>query len=251
MLSNIYAQLELRFELFRATTPKYTAYSYKTITSTNDDTSTAARVLRGSSRTAKVLTHVDVDAALRASTFTRVELVAKLNQWNDDGRIDLKAGGVMNIYRVLKVMPDNATQKQKIIDALYEELELREQQELARMKQVIDLVTGTSCFALTLAQHFGDALPDDRQGCGHCTWCLTSQPVERVSRAQKPWDAVAFSRILAACKERDDPRFLTRIAFGITSPRITSSKLSSQPIFGSMAEQDFMVCEKVQILSTA
>ena len=40
---------------------------------------------------------------------------------------------------------------------------------------------------------------------------------------------------------RDDARLLARVAFGITSPRVTAMKLSKNPVFGSMATSDFMV----------
>ena len=240
-MNNIYAQLELRFGLVRATTPKYTSYSYKSLANTSKDTSAPATAIRKVAKTAKVKTNVDVDAAARTGIATREQVVAKLNDWHDRKLIDLDAKGVVNIYRILKHLPSTAAEKQRIIDALYKELEVREQQELQRMEQVIGLITGKKCFALELSQHFGDSLPDQKHECGSCTWCKSKTPVQKVMQPEKAWDSKAFFAVLNACPDRDDPRFLARIAFGISSPRITQAKLSHHHVFGSMDGHDFMV----------
>ena len=58
--------------------------------------------------------------------------------------------------------------------------------------------------------------------------------------AQGVPDAARIQEILDACPERDDPRLLARMAFGITSPRLTAGKWStSHPLFGSMVYADF------------
>ena len=123
----------------------------------------------------------------------------------------------------------------------YKDLEVREQQDLARMKSTIDFITGDACFARTLAAHFGDSLPDRRQKCGHCTWCEKKRPVERVTPPKRVWDSKAFFKVLEACGARDDPRYLARIVFGIGSPRVTAEKMNKSPVFGSMEDHDFMV----------
>lgn len=166
--------------------------------------------------------------------------MTKLNEWHDEKIIDLQTAGVIHIYRIMNKLPSKAKEKQDIIDKLYRELELREQQDLQRMKQVTDLITGDECFSKALAQYFGDTLPGGAQTCGRCTWCDTKKPVEKVIPPRRDWDSKAFSAVLKACPERDDPRYLARVAFGITSPRVTQAKLSKSPVFGSMEDHDFM-----------
>nr|POE63033.1 atp-dependent dna helicase recq [Quercus suber] len=241
VLGNIYAQLELRFELLRATTPKYTSYTFKHIQPSDYDKSPAAEAIRKHSKKASVWTTLDMDAALKAGTVSRAEVVAKLNHWNDSGYIELKAAGVVNIYRVLKPSPATAHEQQAIIDLLYKELEARELQDLDRMNQVTRLVTGSRCLARCLAEHFGDSLPDEAKECGQCTWCETHLVVSSVTPAQAIWDPQAFSAIVEAVPDRDDPRYLARVAFGISSPRITSNKLNMHRVFGSMGHHDFEV----------
>ncbi len=90
------------------------------------------------------------------------------------------------------------------------------------------------------AAYFGDEeiVPDGM--CGQCTFCLAGQGVEFEPIAQAVPDATRIKQILGACPERDDPRLLARMAFGITSPRLTGGKWSTyHPLFGSMVDTDF------------
>ena len=56
--------------------------------------------------------------------------------------------------------------------------------------------------------------------------------------------ALNIRGVLDACPDRDDPLFLARIAFGISSPRITMSKLSKNHVFGSLAGEDWSMLVK-------
>lgn len=225
----------------RATTPKYTSYTYKILKPTNHDTSAAATTIRKFSKKATKWTTVDLDVASKASIVSRAELVIKLNHWNESRLIELKAGGVINVYRVLKPLPSSRHEQQTLIDLLYKELEVREMQDLDRMEQVTKLVTGSECFSKSLAKHFGDGLTNDAQECGHCVWCETHQAIPDVKPAAVPWNSDAFFKVLEAVPDRDDARFLARIAFGISSPRVTATKFNGHQVFGSMEDHDFVV----------
>lgn len=118
VLSNVFAQLELRFGLLRATTPKYTSYSYKSLKSFFWDKSPAATAVQRYSKVAKTVTNVDVDEAARSSGLFRPDIVAKLNDLNDNRFIELRTGGVLNIYRIMKPLPITPAERNNIIDAL-------------------------------------------------------------------------------------------------------------------------------------
>jgi len=77
--------------------------------------------------------------------------------------------------------------------------------------------------------------------CGHCTWCETHKAVVLGKVAPVEINYPAIDAILRKCSARDDPRFLARIAFGITSPRVTAMRLSRSPVYGSLDDHDFMV----------
>ena len=104
---------------------------------------------------------------------------------------------------------------------------------------MLKLITGRACFSHALAQHFGDDLPTGKKDCGHCTWCLTHQPVVQKIPPKGPFNNARFKAILNTVADRDDPRLLAKIAFGIASPRITKLKLGRSPLFGSMDDHDF------------
>lgn len=227
--------------MLRATTPKYSKYSYVPLQATIGDATPAAKAVHNASKKAKKYSHIDVDAAARQSGLSRADIVSKLNTWHDERLIDLQVAGVVNIFRVLKELPKKKAEQQKIIDNLYKDLVNREQQDLERMKEVIDLITGSQCYSKALSQHFGDVLPGEGDACGHCTWCETKRPVQKVESPRREWDSKAFFSVLEACTDRDDPRMLARVAFGISSPRITQAKLHNSPVFGSMEDHDFMV----------
>lgn len=55
-------------------------------------------------------------------------------------------------------------------------------------------------------------------------------------------DPALLQLVLNACLDRDDPRLLARLAFGISSPRLTAAKLTSKcPAYGCMVGVDFNV----------
>ena len=242
-LNLLYAQLELRFELLRAITPKYSKYSYKpsdqfTDYASSDRDPIAKVILRDS--TGKINKIVNVDNVSTIARVKREDVVRKLQGWNDQGIIKLEAKGVVHRYRMIKPFPKSRQDIQRLIDTAYRQMETREEDDLRRCKQVIELITSPKCFALALATHFGD----EASVCGKCQFCLTGKSVHMVDSTIKkaPVDDRRVKAILAACKARDDPRLLARIAFGISSPRVTQEKCGTKnPVFGSMGDCDFDV----------
>jgi hypothetical protein len=244
-LKNIYAQLELTHELIRATTPIYTKYQFKpgpyyTAKSASDN-SPAAKAVAKYSKPAKIWTLMDVEAAAKQSGVPRSQIVRKLNDWNQNNVLELKPGGVQDNYKVTGSLPKTADEIEKLTDAIYSVLENREKEDLERTEQMLGLITKPACFSKSLAQHFGDDLPRKRKECGHCSWCSTHNAVVRDVPPPVKFNDSAFKAILAQVPDRDDPRLLARIAFGITSPRVTKLKLSRHAVFGSMDDHAFMV----------
>jgi hypothetical protein len=126
----------------------------------------------------------------------------------------------------------------------------REEQDLQRTKDVIDLVTDESCLSRGLAKYFGDDSEGLSPECGHCSWCEKHQPITIVPRQPASEEKAAVGRILSAVPERDDPRFLARIAFGIKSPRITALKYDKKPFFAALWEHDFPVSKQSLVVGS-
>ena len=246
------AHLELRFELIRAVTPKYSSYSY--VRSSNFDSMTAdntkvTAALKKSSKLAKRLTHVDVDQAAKIGGIQRAEAVRRLQEWHDSGAIELRPSGVINRFRVLKKFPHGESAKSEMITAIYAQIEAREKSDMDRVRAVIDLITANSCTSRGLAKHFGDEASTKPEGCGHCGFCLTGSSAmliqEDKQQRNHPIDEEKIKRILSATKVRDDTRFLARVAFGISGPRVTAEKLAKDPVFGCMDGCNFEVMKGV------
>ena len=244
-LKNIYAQLEVTHGLVRAVTPIYTKYSYKTgpayASTTRSDKSKAATAILNGSKKASKLIHIDVDTTASKYGLLRTDIIHKLNDWNEEEAIELKPSGVINVYKVLARLPQTSQEINNLVNAIYSLLQSRESQALARTDEVLALITSPACFSQSLAQHFGDSLPDGKKECGHCTWCLEHKAVISEKSPPVPFNKAAFKAILKKVQDRDDARFLARIAFGIRSPRITKLKLGKDPIFESMADHEFPV----------
>ncbi|KAF7872403.1 hypothetical protein EAF04_003324 [Stromatinia cepivora] len=246
VLGGLYAQLELTHGLIRAITPLYQKYSYvaddsRYCAKIASDRSLAAVAIAACGEKKSRLHHIDVDTAAHRYNIGRNEIIAKLGEWNAEGILELKPSQVLNVYEVTKPLPKTASEIEKLAKAIHTTMETREQQALERMDKILQLITGKACFSKKLAEHFGDELPDGKEECGHCQWCLTHKPVEIQLPPPVPFNEIAFRDILSIIPDRDDPRFLARVAFGISTPRVTTMKLGRSPIFGSMEDHEFMV----------
>ncbi|KAI0405162.1 ATP-dependent DNA helicase recQ [Xylaria palmicola] len=242
-LGIILATIELRFGLIRAITPEYSSYQFEAgpgyTSRIAQDKSPEARAIAAHSEKKIKLYRIDVNVAARAAGLIRVNLVRKLNEFNDKGLIKLKASGVVNRYKVLKELPTTPKAVGAITDHLHAEMESREADAMKRFQAVCDLLTGGRCFARAITEYFGMELPDGKAECGHCTPCLTGRPAVLPPKPSPPVNLPAIRAILAACDVRDDPRFLARVAFGIKSPRVSQLKLDKSDVFGSLEDHDF------------
>ncbi|TPX19052.1 uncharacterized protein E0L32_011296 [Thyridium curvatum] len=242
-LSVIYASLELRFDLIRATTPEYKEYKFEATSKyypiVKNDKSPAGQAIFTGSRKAAKYHHIDVKEVAKAKGLQRNDIVKKLNVFESCGALKLTASGVENRYRILKPLPKTRKEIDVLVDKLHADLEQREKDALRRLEEVTELITGRQCYALALTQHFGMELPDGKETCGHCSFCLTKEAITLPALPSKSVDHAAIERILAATDIRDDPRFLARVAFGIKSPRVGKLKLDKDPVFASLADHNF------------
>jgi len=159
------AQLELRFELMRAVTPKYSVYKYSK--SPSFESSTTRLLQRWK--------HIDANSVPRASGLTRQEAVRKLHEWHDTGAIELQLSVVVHRFHALRHLVRvsgtklNATVSESIYVQIEERRREREKKDLQRIQSVIDLVSSPSCIS-RLAEPFSDddPVPEGRCRCRHC-----------------------------------------------------------------------------------
>ncbi|OCH96064.1 ATP-dependent DNA helicase [Obba rivulosa] len=244
VLNLCYAQLELDYNYIRAITPFFSFYdisaSSKGMQAILTDNSEAAQIIRRYWRPKGGGYQIDVVNAAEWGKVDRVELARTISGWEMDGHITSKATQIRARYLVINPMPKTTDSIKELADKIYQRMLAREEEAVQKLRQVIDFATGDDCLAHALATYFGnpDAVPEGM--CGQCQFCATGSGVDFNTEVSAVADSGRIQHILQACPERDDPRLLARMAFGITSPRLTAGKWStSHPLFGSMVDVDF------------
>lgn len=246
-LSIIYATLELHYGLFRAITPEYSTYKFEAMPSyypiIKKDDSREAKAIRENAKKKTKYHDVDIAATCKNSGVGRFDIVRKLNDLDTRGVVKLQTTGMEYRYQIEKDLPDTNDGINEIIDKVLADLQGREKDAIHRGQQVMDLITGAKCFARALAEHFGMGLPNGQISCGHCTFCMTKTPVQPPARRVQVTTAATIQPVLKEIDIRDDARLLTRVAFGIKSPRVTQLKLDKTPVWQSLADHDFDVSD--------
>ncbi|KAM7208350.1 P-loop containing nucleoside triphosphate hydrolase protein [Naviculisporaceae sp. PSN 640] len=249
-MAAIYSTLELTFGLLRATTPEYVSCiffvkpSYHSVMQ-RDPSPTMTALKQHARKLPKPGQYeLNIRQAAAICGVSVIDLRKKLESLQEAGHIDVRVSGIEQRYFIVKAFPHSRQETDEIIDKIYANELAKERDYLERGQQVMDLITGSKCFALALADYFGMGLPDKEDGCGHCVFCETGKPVQMPRRPHGgPVTAATIQRILRVTPIRDDPRFLTRIAYGISSPRIKDEKLhlKKKGVFRSLLHYDFDV----------
>ncbi len=243
VVQTLLTYLELAGHL-QAGTPFYSRYSFQPLKSSQEILAKfegerrefLAQVLK-QSRKAKIWFHVDLDQASQAIGQPRDRIVRAFDYLAEQRLIELRAEGVRQTYRRLQAPGDlNA-----LADELYRRLVEREQREIGRLEQVLELAARDGCHTAMLAEHFGEQLA---KPCGHCSWCRNSrQPVKLLPRREAPIDDALWRRAMTLVGEKRDvlgePRALARFLCGLSSPRLSAAKLGGNPLFGAMSQTPF------------
>jgi ATP-dependent DNA helicase RecQ len=183
---------------------------------------------------------VDPEALARIMGEPRDRVIRALEVLAERGHAELTASDLRHRYtRAL----DTKLDIEELTRELTQRFSRREEQEIVRIGQVVELAT-TPCHTNALVAHFGElrAAP-----CGHCTGCLATAPAEprprpKSTAPQPIEDAVADSlrQLVAAHSEvLAEPRQVARLLCGLPSPSLTRSKLSRHALFGSMVDRRF------------
>ncbi|KAG2154770.1 ATP-dependent DNA helicase [Suillus clintonianus] len=241
VLGLCYAQLELDYNYIRAVTPFYSQYNISSRTADGWQ-----KVLGDKSEAAKTIKmywspryQIDLVVAAQQSGQNRGDLARKISDWELSGWVNAKPSQVRARYKIVNPLPKEQEDIVNIAEMMYKRMLDREEEAIVKLRQVIDFAIDDECLAQGLASYFGDGtIPTGL--CGSCTFCQTGDRITFESGAAARPDPMKIKAILNACPERDDPRLLARMAFGVTSPRLTAGKWStSHALFGSMVEVDF------------
>jgi ATP-dependent DNA helicase RecQ len=183
---------------------------------------------------ASVWFSIDVAKAAETLREPRDRIVAALDYLDQQGDLVLETTGVRNGYRITKRVEDLPA----VVDALFDRFVTREQNDIARIHNVIDLAESTSCLTQTLLEYFGE----QRDPCGHCDRCagvagkpLGGTPASLTDSDRQTIRAVASERHKALATARQMTRFLC----GVTSPASSRAKLRTHKSFGALIHVPF------------
>ena len=178
---------------------------------------------------------VDAAAAARKLEVDRMQVVRSLDELAERGMLQLEASGVLHRYRVLQ-RPDRP---EDLVAELHRRLVDREEREVGRLGEVVDLLQSDECLVNTLCEHFGE---ERAENCGHCGPCLAD---DRGSdpEATVPGETVigpGIDDLVAKHPEAlGEPRALARFLCGVSSPAISKARLQRHEAFGSLSKLSF------------
>jgi len=228
--------------VIRGGTPFYAGYEIKPITPIPliakqfpGEHGIFARNLFNFAKRGRIWYGLNPEDAARALGVERRRVVRALEVMEERGMVELKAGDVRTPYTVLPGDHHSAA----LADELVARFQKREDQEIARLRQVVDLIELEGCQVNALVGHFGEKRS---KPCGHCTWCLTKQR-QRIAAASAMPIHVEESEVAALYKRcpRDlqSPRQVAKILCGLSSPLFSKLRMNREGLFGSLEEHRF------------
>jgi ATP-dependent DNA helicase RecQ len=236
VLRTLLTYLELQ-GLLSGGTPFYSGYRFKPLVASGEilmrfegQRRDFLAALFRQARKARAWFHIDPATAAAAIGADRQRVIRALDWLGEQQLLEVEASGVRHRYRRLK-SPDDPI---ALADELHGYMLKREKAEVARLRQVLDLVRFKGCQTAALAAHFGEKLDGP---CGHCTWCLCGECEipERTSPEIPPQlHEQVRQAVSTADGILDDPRSLTRFLCAIPSPRLVRARLGGHRLSGSL-----------------
>ncbi|MDQ3624966.1 MAG: RecQ family ATP-dependent DNA helicase [Verrucomicrobiota bacterium] len=241
VVSTLLTYLELA-DVIEATAPFYSEYQFQPLSSSKEilarfegERADFLRRVFASATKAQKWFHIDVDETARRLGTPRDRLVKAFTYLEEQGDLILKVAGVRQGYRIKLRPSDTAALKRTLV----ERFETRERSDIARVRQVVELVERPGCIVRRLLSYFGEDLGRD---CGHCGPCLgETPPAVSPTRGKAP----VLERPAIDALRREHPKALSsvrqisRFLCGLASPLLTQTKLTRQPLFGSQAKAPF------------
>ncbi len=184
---------------------------------------------------AKIWFNIDLEQAAETINSTRERIIRALDYLSEKNLLEVKVSGLRNRYQKIK----SPTTTDTLATELYQRALQRENSEIKRLQQVLDLTHHQGCQVNLLATYFGDQRD---QPCGHCSWCLEGKTAETIQHPTVAIDETIWQQALDLQAETpllNDPHILARFLCGITSPKLSRTKLTKNPLFGTLAHVPF------------
>jgi ATP-dependent DNA helicase RecQ len=181
---------------------------------------------------------IDPGALARTLGEPRDRIVRALEYFEQQGWAELRASEVRQRYQRLRPAEDAAA----LATELGRRFSTREAQEIARVREIVELVTHDGCQVNALVAHFGEARPAP---CGHCTHCLTGVAQTLIAGVRPPPlpAEIDVGALQALCSDHPaalgHPRQMARFLCALGSPALTRARLARHPLFGACEGRRF------------
>ncbi len=188
-------------------------------------------------RKARTWFHIDPAATAQALNTDRERIIRALDWLGEKQMLDVKVAGIRYRYERLKSPSDWTALGNELNNRMVK----REQAEISRLQQVLDLAGADDCQTGILAAHFAETLA---KPCGHCSWCLKGKQ-DIPTRAKRPIPADLFERVQRLLQHDDpdnilqEPRSLVRFLCGVASPQSSRARLTRNGLFGVLERMQF------------
>lgn len=228
--------------VIRGGTPLYAGYELKPITpipliaqSFPGEHGDFVRRLFAFAKKGRIWYGLNPDDAARHLGVERRRVVRAIEVMEERGMVEVKAGDLRTPY----TRQPGSWDADALTNELATRFHRREEQEIARLRMVVDLVEAEGCQVNSLVGYFGEYRGEP---CGHCTWCLTGQRQRLLSASAAqikldPEEVKALYR--RSPQEMQNPRQLAKMLCGLTSPSFTKLRTTREPLFGALEEHRF------------
>ena len=185
---------------------------------------------------------IDPDAMAVTLGQERRRIVRALQVMEESGYVTLRVSDVRQRYARIDDPASRIIDADTLSDELSRRFLHREEQEIARLEQVLALVTQDGCQTAALNGYFTE---QPMEPCGHCTYCLTGKPQVLPTQCPRPTlleilDTETFDRLRSSNPEAlADPRQAARFLCGLSSPATSRARLTSTPQFGILESYPF------------
>ena len=185
---------------------------------------------------------IDPDAMAVTLGQERRRIVRALQVMEESGYVTLRVSDVRQRYARIDDPASLIAAADTLSDKLSRRFLHREEQEIARLEQVLALVTQDGCQTAALNGYFTE---QPMEPCGHCTYCLTGKPQVLPTQCPRPTlleilDTETFDRLRSSNPEAlADPRQAARFLCGLSSPATSRARLTSTPQFGILESYPF------------
>jgi ATP-dependent DNA helicase RecQ len=185
---------------------------------------------------ARIWHRLDPREAATALGEDRTRIVNALDWLAEKGHVELRTANTRARYTVLRAPDDRAA----LLDALHARFERRERNEVARIQEVLALVTSDGCQPNQLAARFGEPRTEP---CGRCSACLGVPRVVPPPADPGPISAALDRAALAELRREHpflrDSRSAARFLCGVQSPGLARARLYRNRSFGALAAWRF------------